>query len=87
MNDKMTQRNIELSAEFSRYIFEHPEMEERLPLDAEIVLLPDFDAELLEHNRALGRDMERNGEKVTYIHVGKMRPKTVSRIESVVVGA
>jgi hypothetical protein len=63
MNDNMTQRNIELSAEFSRYLFEHPETEHALPRDAEIVLLPDFDPELLEHNRELGRGMEARGEK------------------------
>jgi len=86
MNENMTQRNIELSAEFSRYLFEHPETEHTLPQDAEIVLLPDFDPELLSYNRAIGSEMEARGERVTYIHVGKMRPKTISRIESVAIG-
>lgn len=33
MNKKkeMIERNIELSAEFSRYLFDHPEMEEKIP--------------------------------------------------------
>jgi hypothetical protein len=29
-NEEMTQKNIELSAEFSRYLFEHPEVEATL---------------------------------------------------------
>jgi len=87
MEDRLTQRNIELSVEFSRYLFEHPEMEDSLSQDAEIVLLPDYDPELLERNRALGREMEAGGEKVTYIHVGKLRPKLISRIESVMIGS
>ena len=36
---EMIERNIELSAEFSRYIFEHPEIEEKIPLGAEIILV------------------------------------------------
>jgi len=82
----MVQKNIQLSAEFSRYLFEHPEIESLLPRDAEIVLLPDFDAKLRAYNRKLGREMEERGEKVVYVRVGSLRPKTMSRIESVAVG-
>jgi hypothetical protein len=45
---EMIERNIELSAEFSRYLFEHPETDEKIPADAEIILLPEFDQELKE---------------------------------------
>jgi hypothetical protein len=85
-NGDMTQKNIELSTEFSRYLFEHPEFESMIPRDAELVLLPDFDIKLRAYNRKLGRAMESRGEKVVYIRVGQLRPKTISRIESVAVG-
>ena len=50
-NEKiMIEKNIELSAEFSRYVFEHPEIEEKIPADAEIILLPEFDKDLKEYN-------------------------------------
>jgi hypothetical protein len=45
---EMIERNIELSTEFSRYLFEHPETEEIIPIDAEIIRLPKFDEELKE---------------------------------------
>jgi hypothetical protein len=32
MNQEMVEWNIELSAEFSRYLFEHPELEEKIPI-------------------------------------------------------
>ena len=86
-NENMVQKNIELSTEFSRYLFEHPEIESVLSRDAEIVLLPEFDVKLRAHNRRLGREMEARGEKVVYIRVGQLRPKTISRIESVAVGS
>jgi len=80
---EMVERNIELSAEFSRYIFEHSEMEEKIPIDAEIILLPEFDKELKEYNLRLGKDMESKGEKVIYIVIKDMRPKALSRIEKI----
>ncbi len=80
---EMVERNIELSAEFSRYIFEHSEMEEKIPINAEIILLPEFDKELKEYNLRLGKDMESKGEKVIYIVIKDMRPKALSRIEKI----
>ena len=76
----MIERNIELSAEFSRYLFEHPEIEEKIPLDSEIILLPEFDKELKEFNRGLGKNIESEGGKVVFISIKEIRPKTLSRI-------
>jgi hypothetical protein len=42
MRKKMIEKNIELSAEFSRFLFEHPELEEKIPLGAEIIFLPEL---------------------------------------------
>ena len=80
---EMIERNIELSAEFSRYLFEHPELEEKIPIGAEIVLLPEFDKELKEYNLGLGRNIESEDGKVAYIAIKSMRPKLLSRIEKV----
>lgn len=84
-NKEMTEKNIELSAEFSRYLFEHSEFEATLAADAEIVLLSELDQELNAYNQAMGREMEARGEKVTYVRIGRLRPKSLSRIESVAV--
>ncbi len=80
---KMIERNIELSAEFSKYLFEHPEIEDQISIDAEIVLLPEFDKELKEFNLRLGKDIEANGSKVVYVMIKDIRPKTLSRIEKI----
>jgi len=80
---EMIERNIELSAEFSRYIFEHPEIEEKIPLDSEVILLPEYDKELREFNLQLGKNIENEGEKVIYISIKEIRPKTFSRIEKI----
>ena len=79
----MIERNIELSAEFSRFLFEHPEMEGKIPVDAEVILLPEFDQELKEFNLQLGKNIEVEGGKVVYISIKEIRPKVLSRIDKI----
>lgn len=81
--NKLIKRNIELSTEFSRYIFEHPDIEKMIPIGSEIILLPEYDKELKEFNLKLGKEIETEGEKVVYIKIMDIRPKTLSRIEKV----
>jgi len=83
MGKKMIEKNIELSAEFSRFLFEHPELEEEIPLGAEIILLPEFNPELKKFNLEMGRKLEANGVKVIYVKIEKLKPKILSRIEGV----
>jgi len=80
---EMIEKNIELSAEFSRYLFEHPEMETKIPVDAEIILLPEFDLELKEFNLKLGETIEAESGRVVYVVIKSIRPKALSRIEKI----
>ncbi len=80
---EMIERNIELSAEFSRYLFEHPELEKKIPIGAEIIFLPKFDQELKEYNFRLRKNIESEDGKVVYVTIMNMRPKLLSRIEKV----
>ncbi|MBW8051300.1 MAG: hypothetical protein FVQ77_13350 [Cytophagales bacterium] len=80
---KIVEKNIELSAEFSRYLFEHPDIENNIPKDAEIVLLPEFDLELKEHNLKLGKKIEAEEGKVKYVIIKKLKPKILSRIDEI----
>ena len=81
--EKMIEKNIELSTEFSRYLFEHPEIEEKIPSGSEIILLPEFDKELKKFNLKLGKNMESKGEKVVYLEIKSIRPKILSRLGKV----
>ena len=80
---EMIGQNIELSAEFSRYLFDHTDLDESIPPDAEIVLLPEFDFELKNFNLGLGKKLESAGQKVVYVKIKNLRPKTFSRMEGV----
>jgi len=83
MKKEMINRNIELSAEFSRFLFDHPEFEEKIPLGAEIIFLPYFDKKLREFNLKLGQELEASGSKVVYIKIKRLKPRTFSRIEGI----
>jgi hypothetical protein len=80
---QLAERNIELAAEFSRYLFEHPEVEERIATGAEIILLPEFDDELREYNLQVGRQVAADGAQVVYVTIKQLRPRTLSRIEGI----
>ena len=80
---KMIEKNIELSTEFSRYLFDHPDFGEIIPSDSEIVFLPEFDNDLKSFNLELGKKLQASGTTVVYIEIQKLRPKILSRIEGV----
>ena len=73
-------RNSELSIEFSKYVLEHPEMDDLLTEVAVVVFLPEFDAELADFNSKMAKDIEGEGGKVVYIKVKQMAPKIFSRL-------
>jgi len=79
----LVELNIELSAEFSRYLFDHPEFSDRIPPGSEIILVPEFDMELMNYNLSLGKEIEADGEDVTYIIIKRIHPKTHSRLAEV----
>lgn len=80
---KMIEKNIELSTEFSRYLFDHGDLCESIPPEAEIMLLPEFDPELKKFNLELGKKLISDGNKVVYIKIERLRPKILSRFEGV----
>jgi len=76
-------KNSELSMEFSRYVLEHPEMEDILSEDKVVIFLPEFDPELKEFNVRMAKEIEAEGGKVLYIKVKQLSPKVVSRLVGV----
>jgi len=74
------EKNITLSFEFSKYLFEHPEVEEKIPLNAKIVLLPEYDSDLYEFNKKLAEVQREEGQPLVYVRVKELGPKIYSRL-------
>lgn len=75
-------KNLILSTEFDRYILEHPEIAEKIPMNAQIVLLPENDPELCEMNIKIAKQQHEEGQSVVYVHIGSIAPQ-VSRLTNV----
>jgi hypothetical protein len=75
-------RNSELSMEFSKYVLEHPEMDELLTEEKVVILLSEFDQEreLRDFNLNMAKNIEAEGGKVLYIKVKQLSPKIASRL-------
>jgi len=84
--DEFFTRNSELSIEFSKYVLEHPEMDDLLTEEMVVVFLPQFDAELRDFNLRIAKEIESQGGKVLYVKVKQMAPKISSRLIGVEVG-
>jgi hypothetical protein len=79
-------KNSELSTEFSKYIIEHPEIDEILTEKKVIIFLPEFDPELRDFNLKMAKDLEAGGGKVLYVKVKQLSPKVISRLVGVEIG-
>ena len=76
--EELFRKNQQLSTEFELYLLEHPEIEEKIPDNAMIVLLPEYDKELADANMKLAEANKEPGQTIVYIRVEKLR---TSRIE------
>ena len=67
-------KNLTLSREFDLYLVEHPEVAERIPANALIVLLPEDDPELCAKNQELTQARREPGQAIVSVRVGKLMP-------------
>ena len=79
-NSQFFARNSELSIEFSKYVLDHPEMDDLLSEETIVIFLPEFDVELREFNLRIAKEIESEGGKLLYIKVKQMAHKVSSRL-------
>lgn len=75
-------KNLILSTEFDRYILEHPELAEKIPLNAQVVFLPEDDRELSKINMEIAEKQREAGQQVVYVHISSVAPQ-LSRLKDV----
>ena len=81
MNKKeLLEKNLVLTTEFSRYILEHPEVAKRIPKDAIVVILPEYDQELAEENLKIGKTRREKNQPMVLVRVKKLAPERKSRL-------
>ncbi len=76
---ELFEKNLVLTTEFDRYLLEHPDIAEKVPLNAQIVLLPEDDPELCQKNREVATAQRELGQPVVYVRIEKLTP-LISRL-------
>ena len=69
---ELIEKNMNLTIEFSKYIFEHPELEDKIPKGSQVVLLPEYDKELYEYNLMIAEKQREPEQPVAYIKITKL---------------
>lgn len=64
-------KNLDLLNEFMKYAFENPDVLERIPPEAELIILPIDDPELSEYNRKTADKILSLGKKVIFVKMKK----------------
>lgn len=59
--DDITRKNLDLHAEWMKYVFEHPDMLDRIPKGAVLVILPEDDRELYDENHKVLEENKKRG--------------------------
>lgn len=72
--DELFIKNQTLSHEFSLYLLEHPELAERIPQDALVILMPKSEPDLCHENMKLAENLRQPDQPIVYVHVEKIKP-------------
>ncbi len=81
MNKKsFAYKNIVLNTEFNKYLVEHPEVADKIPNNALVVLLPEDDPSLCRKNLALARRRREKNQPMVHVRVKKLAPPPKSRL-------
>nr|MBI3612201.1 hypothetical protein [Nitrospirota bacterium] len=73
-DQEMFSKNLALSREFDLYMLEHPEVAERIPEQALIVLLPEDDPDLCAKNLEIAKARREPGQPLVSVRVEKVNP-------------
>ena len=71
---------VSLSNEFSRYILEHPEIEDSIPMDAQIVFIIEDDPDFTRLMKEYAKKQHVQGQSVVHIKLKSSPPKRISSI-------
>ena len=69
--DLAIKKNLDLLNEFMKYAFENPEILEKIPPEAELVILPLDDQELYKYNEELANKIFSQGKNVVLVKMKK----------------
>ena len=73
-------KSITLSFEFDRYLINHPDIADKIPLGASIIFELEDDREFTAKESKLAEELKKQGEKFVIVRVKKLLPPYESRL-------
>ncbi len=73
---EIIRKNLDLHAEWMRYVFENPGAIDRIPPGAQLVIIPNDDPELAEENTRTLQGFKSQGISVVIVHMDS--PKLIT---------
>lgn len=77
---EFTDKSITLSFEFDRYLINHPDIADKIPLGASIIFELEDDPEFTAKENKLAEELKKQGEKFVMVRVKKLLPPYESRL-------
>ncbi len=78
--DEIVKRNLDLHAEWMKYTFDNPDVLDRFPKGAVLVILPEDDNELYAENYKVLEETKRKGIPIFVVTMKTPKPQ-ISNIE------
>ncbi|MBI2180811.1 MAG: hypothetical protein HYU31_08335 [Deltaproteobacteria bacterium] len=73
--EKIIKKNLDLFDEFMKYAFDHPEILDEIPREANLVLLPEGDSPLEKANKKILSRLKAKGEETVAIRIRASKRK------------
>lgn len=77
---EFAQKQLELTAEFGKYVFDHPEMDSRLPDGAYVYFQVRGEREFNAYSRALAQKRQAAGRPAVLVHIQGLAKPQRSRL-------
>lgn len=74
--EDVMRKNMDLLNEFMKYAFDHPQILEKIPSGAEVIILPSDDPDLMRENKKTADAHVKAGKQVVLVKFRKPEPVT-----------
>ncbi len=78
-------KNLDLLNEFMKYAFENPKVMDKIPPEAELVILPIDDQAMYDYNKKMADRMHSQGKAIALVKITQPKP-SVPEIELLMTG-
>ena len=77
---KFSQKQLELTAEFGKFVFDHPEVDEQIPNGAYVFFDIEGEPEFNRYSRQLANEQRQEGVPVVVVRTRGLAPRQGSRL-------